>query len=251
MNVILMCGGLSKRFLDEDNNNVCKITYTISTKPMIIHILDTIQKLDMNNKIFIVLSIKYGYQIVECINKNIKNTENILYTYQDTLKPGTAGAILSCIEYLNKSNYNNTLILSGDVPYISTETIKKLLKYENCIMITKLDNPFGNGRIIFGNNKNVIDVIEEKDCDYTQKQIYYVNTGNYYFETENILNLIPLIKNDNRANEYYLTDIVKLLYKYNVNLNYYELSTDKQYEIYNINTLQDLKNAEKLYKNNI
>ena len=79
--------------------------------------------------------------------------------------------------------------------------------------------------------------------------IEFVNTGNYYFETKNILNLINFIKNDNKANEYYLTDIVKLLQQHNINLNYYELLKNKQYEIYNINTLEDLKNAEKLYKN--
>ena len=39
MNIILMCGGLSKRFLDEEDNNVCKIVYHISEKPIIIHIL--------------------------------------------------------------------------------------------------------------------------------------------------------------------------------------------------------------------
>ena len=72
MNVILMCGGLSKRFIDENNNNVCKITYLIDGKPMIIHILETIQQLDENNKIFVVLSIKYGEQIIECINKYIE-----------------------------------------------------------------------------------------------------------------------------------------------------------------------------------
>ena len=47
MNVILMCGGLSKRFLDEEKNNVCKITYTISGKPMIIHILDIKQEIQV------------------------------------------------------------------------------------------------------------------------------------------------------------------------------------------------------------
>ena len=234
MNVILMCGGLSKRFLDEQDNNVCKITYSISGKPMIVHILETIQKLDINNKIFIVLSIKYSEEIINCVNKHITNKENIKYTYQDTLKNGTAVAILSCIEYLKKGGYENTLILSGDVPYISSNTIKNLLHYDNCIMITKLVNPFGNGRILFGNENNVIEIIEEKDCDYIQKNINYVNTGNYYFETKNLINLIPLIKNENKANEYYLTDIVKLLNKYDIHLNYYELLQEKQYEIYNI-----------------
>lgn len=249
MNVILMCGGLSKRFLDEENKNVCKITYLISGKPMIIHILETIQQLDINNKIFIVLSVKYGKDITDCINKYIENTSNISYTYQDTYRNGTAGAIFSCIEYLKKSNYENTLILSGDVPYISVDTVKNLLQNENNIMITKLENPYGNGRIIFENN-NVIDIVEEKDCDHNQKLINFVNTGNYYLQTKNIIDLIPLIKNENKANEYYLTDIVKLLYSRKIRLNYYELKQEKQYEIYNINTLTDLKNAENIFINN-
>ena len=249
MNVILMCGGLSKRFLDDENNNVCKIVYMISGKPIIIHILETIYKLNSNNKIIIVLSIKYGEQIIKCIEKNITDHKNIIYTYQNTDINGTAGAILSCIPILKKSEYENTLILSGDVPYISENTLKNLLHYDNSILITKLKNPHGNGRIIFGKNNNVIEIVEEKDCDYLQKNIEYVNTGNYYLETKNIIDLIPKIKNNNNANEYYLTDIVNLLYINDINLNYYELSEKKHYEIYNINTLQDLKNAEILYNN--
>ena len=43
--------------------------------------------------------------------------------------------------------------------------------------------------------------------------IEFVNTGNYYFETKNILNLINFIKNDNKANEYYLTDHEKVCHR--------------------------------------
>ena len=249
MNIILMCGGLSTRFLDESSTNVCKITYPINEIPMIIHILTTIQQLNINNKIIICLNEKYGKTIIECIRKSISNIDNITWTYQDKTKNGTGGAILSCLDFLNNSEhvYTHTLVLSGDVPFISVDTIKKLLLYDNSIIITQLKNPTGNGRIIFGINNDPINIVEEKDCTHLQKQINYVNTGNYYLETKNILNLIPLINNQNKANEYYLTDIVQLLFINGIKLNYYELPQILQYQISNINTLNDLKKAEKLY----
>ena len=126
-----MCGGLSKRFLDEEDNNVCKIVYHISEKPIIIHILETLYKLDINNKIIIVLSTKYGEQIMNCIKNHIPNYKNINYTYKNTFMNGTAGAVISCLYILDKSEYMNTLILSGDVPYISENTLNKLLLNNN------------------------------------------------------------------------------------------------------------------------
>jgi len=164
-------------------------------------------------------------------------------------RPGTAGAIHSCLSLLHEND--QTLILSGDVPFITLESLENLMDYKNCMMITRLETPTGNGRVIFGrNDETVVDIIEQVMCDESQAYIKFVNTGNYYLETSKLVELIPLISNNNRANEYYLTDIVKLLDQHSVNLNYYELPREQQYQIYNINTLQDLYNAEELYYEN-
>ena len=249
MNIVLMCGGLSKRFVNDKSEHVCKLTYLVNGKPMIIHILDTIQKLNENYKIIIVLSLHYANDIRECINNHIDNLNNIFYSYQDMTRPGTAGAIHSCLSLLNDNN--QTLILSGDVPFITLDSLENLMDYKNCMIITRLETPTGNGRIIFGrNDETVVDIIEQVMCDESQAYIKFVNTGNYYLETSKLLELIPLIGNNNRANEYYLTDIVKLLDQHSVNLNYYELPREQQYQIHNINTLQDLYNAEELYYQN-
>ena len=88
-------------------------------------------------------------------------------------------------------------------------------------------------------------------CNESQAYNKNVNTGNYNFETKNLIELIPLIGNNNLSKEYYFTDIIRLMDQHKINLYYYELPKEKQYQIYNINTLKDLERAEELYKKRV
>lgn len=229
-----MCGGMSKRF----KADVPKVIYPINEKPMIIHILEKCYKIGFN-KIIIVVGVYE--ELIKNTIKKYYNDDNIIYVRQE-IANGTAGAILPCMNYIK--DLNDVYILSGDVPFISVETIKNLKI--NSILITKLTNPYGNGRIIIENGK-VIKIIEEKDCTDEQKLIQLVNCGIYHLSSNDIVKYLPLINNNNKSGEYYLTDIVELIN----NLNYYELPNSNLIEIYNINTMEDLQNAINIYNKKI
>ena len=89
-------------------------------------------------------------------------------------------------------------------------------------------------------NNSITEIVEFKDCNEEEKNIKYVNCGIYNFEISNLLKFIPLLNNQNKANEYYLTDIIKMMNNDNIIIDYYDLEKDKQIEIYNINTMEDL-----------
>lgn len=83
----------------------------------------------------------------------------------------------------------------------------------------------------------------------TKKKIKIVNCGIYYFKVLDLLDLIPLINNNNISKEYYLTDIIQLMISYKKRLNYVILNKDNQYEITNINTKNDLDNLNNFINN--
>ena len=146
MIVLLMAAGLSKRFMK--HSDTPKVIYPINGIPMIIHIINQVLELNDVEKIFIIVNNVYHNKIKECVD-NFINNNIIEYIFQDESN-GTGGAIKSTLNHIKK--YNNALIISGDTPYIKKETIQKLVNKTNSMLITKLDDPKHNGRIIIKNN---------------------------------------------------------------------------------------------------
>ena len=240
---IIMAGGLGKRMKSE----LPKVLHIIKEKPMICHVID--RALDLNSHKILIIVGKYKEIIQNTISPFYP--ENIVeqIEYIDQPEPlGTGNAIYCCIPFLTKNEFpKNTqlLILSGDVPLITYETLSQFINWNpnsNCLMSYQLDNPTGYGRI-FLENGVVRRIIEEKDCSNENKQIQIVNCGIYYIDIDTCINIIPLIDNQNKSNEYYLTDMISLAYEQNKGFTNYVLPKDKYIEIANINSQEDLQNV--------
>ena len=249
-----MAGGLGKRM----ESTLPKVLHKVNLQsevnisyPMIIHVI--IKALTINpKKIFIIVG-KYKNIIKETIDeyinlKIITNPELIEYVLQEE-SLGTGHAIMCTLPYITEFCNSQAIILSGDVPLISTETLINLIDSNNKLLITELDNPSGCGRIIMEDNK-IINITEEKDCNENEKQIKLVNCGIYQIKVLDLLNLIPQINNNNKAYEYYLTDIVSLMINNNIILEYYNLPKKNQFEITNINTKDDLERINHHFQDN-
>ena len=167
--------------------------------------------------------------------------DKIEYAYQEEAL-GTGHAIMCSLYNLAQYTEHKVLILSGDVPLISKETLSSLnSEYEDRMLITDLDIPKACGRIIFNEDKTKVDdIIEEKECNNEQKLINYINCGIYQITVQNLFKFVPLIDNNNKTGEFYLTDIVKLMKNNREQIGFYDLPKEKQYEIKNVNTKEDL-----------
>lgn len=246
MIVLIMAGGMGKRMESELPKVLHNVISPLSPSiqfPMLIHVILTSIKLNPK-KIFIIVG-RFRNIITETINKYIQlgiilNPDLIEYVDQE--EPlGTAHAIKCALPVISNYLEDKALILSGDVPLISTNTLNNLIGINNKILITELENPFGCGRIIFNKYDKIIGIIEEKDCNQLEKEIKFVNCGIYQIKVEDLVELIPLIKNNNKSQEYYLTDIVSLMIQNNIPIDTFELNKDSQYEIKNVNTKKDLE----------
>jgi UDP-N-acetylglucosamine diphosphorylase/glucosamine-1-phosphate N-acetyltransferase len=249
--IIIMAGGLGKRM----NSNIPKVLHKIHNIPMIVRIIEEAKKLNPMH-IYIIVG-KYRSIIENTIKEYINIDTNITFILQEEAL-GTGHAIQCCEttlykKYIENNISNNVLILSGDVPLIKSDTMKQMLINLNKIkiMVTKLDNPTGYGRIANLNNSVSFDkIVEEKDCTPDQKMIQKVNCGIYAFDINILCKYIHCITNDNAQKEFYLTDIVEIIKnKENIDIDMYEILPDQQYEIMGVNTIEQLEQLEQIIIN--
>ena len=245
--ILIMAGGLGKRM----NSEVPKVLHLINNKPMIVEIIETSLKLNIH-KIGIIVG-KYYTIIKETLEQYLDTNviaSKITFIMQN--EPlGTGHAILCCKKFLEKmpSYIYNVCILSGDVPLISVESINNLLNdTEFCnILIANINEPSGYGRIVIENNK-IIKIVEEKDCSEEERQIKFINSGIYTFNIKVLLQYIDKIDNNNKQNEYYLTQLFELFVKNYIPINYQIV--ENILEISGVNDQQQLLILENYAKKN-
>ena len=106
-----------------------------------------------------------------------------------------------------------SLILSGDVPCVSVDTLQRLLDASSKtgigIVTLTLDDASGYGRIVRDDGK-IQAIVEHKDANQQQRQIQEINTGIYCVSNAKLHQWLPKLSNDNAQGEYYLTDIVAM-----------------------------------------
>ena len=201
--VIVMAAGKGKRM----KSNLPKVLHNLAGKPILNYTLDMVSQLEAKRKILIV-----GYKsdkIKELIGDKIEYIEQ-----KEQL--GTAHAVLQT-EKLLSGFKGDVLILSGDVPFLTVKTLKKLLKYHQAnnfcctLLSTVLKNPKGYGRIIRDKKGEIKGIIEEVDLSIDKKKITEINSGIYCFNKEKLFQALEKVTKDNKQGEYYLTDTIKIL----------------------------------------
>ncbi len=131
---------------------------------------------------------------------------------------GTGGAIRAALPLIEAAEH--VLVLSGDVPLISTETIRQLLEAHlaseaAATMLTiELDDPGSYGRVVRTASGDVERVAEAKtdgDADPAELAIREINAGTYAFDAAPLKAALEGLSNDNAQGEYYLPDVFPAL----------------------------------------
>jgi len=131
---------------------------------------------------------------------------------------GTGGAVRAVLPLIEESE--TVLVLSGDVPLISAETIAGLLAAHAAspvaatMLTIELDDPGSYGRVVRAPSGEVERVVEAKavgDADAAQLAIREVNAGTYVFGAAALAAALATLSNDNAQGEYYLPDVFPAL----------------------------------------
>jgi len=161
------------------------------------------------------------------------NTLNYnLETVVQEERKGTAHAVLTAKDFLEKNIDADVLILGGDSPFVDKKTITKAFRIHKnsnnsaTIISSRLDNPAGYGRIIRNkDNYNVEAIVEESDAGFSQRSIKEINSGAYWFKVRDLLNYLGKITNNTSQKEYYLTSIIKLMIDSGLRVDAFESSS--------------------------
>ena len=233
LRICILAAGKGSRM----NSELPKVLHEINNKPILHFVLETSESLNPK-EIILIIGFKKD-MVIKSVNKF-----NVSFAYQEQQK-GTAHAIMQCEENLiDKSG--QTLVLSGDVPFISNNTLKNLIEIHNkneslgSILSANIEDPSGYGRIVRDNDK-LVKIVEHKDANEKELQIHEINSGIYLFDTKTLVEKINLIKDSNKQNEYYLTDIFEFIDKDKIS-TYNTQQTD---EINGINTIKQLVELSK------
>jgi len=131
---------------------------------------------------------------------------------------GTGGAVRAALPLIEEAE--TVLVLSGDVPLISAETIAGLLAAHAAspaaatMLTIELDDPASYGRVLRAGDGSVERVVEAKaagDADAGQLAIREINAGTYVFDATPLLTALAGLSNDNAQGEYYLPDVFPAL----------------------------------------
>lgn len=232
---IILAGGEGKRM----RSSTPKVLHQIGGKSMLQIVIDKVMKLEPVK--IIVISGKNASQYREAI----KTTNDDMLDFVDQNPAcGTGDAVRAALPYLQKE-VSNVLIVNADTPLIDDCLCDIVKCNADTIMVTRLENPYGQGRICCDCYGNFQKIIEEKDADINQKAINLVNCGIYFVTQDNLTKYVPSLENNNMQNEYYLTDIFK-----HFHVNLLEIPQESQWQLINVNTPEDLEKAVKIWESN-
>lgn len=235
LSVIVLAAGKGSRM----KSNLPKVLHPISGLPMIYY---TIKEAQIVSDDITVVLYHQAKNIQEYIESKFRN---INFKIQDHSNfPGTGGAVMNV-----DTKYEKILILNGDMPLITAETLLPLTKSDADIVMSVIDlkEPTGYGRVKIKNGE-VEAIIEEKDCTEDQKNIKTVNAGVYIFKKDILEKYLPKLTNENAQNEYYLTDIIKMARADNLKIEPVWVEEDA---FKGVNSRFDLANAEEIMQNRI
>ena len=235
--IIILAGGKGTR-MDAD---IPKVLVEVAKEPMIEHLLRVI-----NDQPIVVV----GFQ-----SEKVKDQlgDRVEYVFQKE-QLGTGHAV-ACAQEQLKEFEGPIVVLYGDHPLVSKETIEKLFnlyheKKANVSMLTTELNDFDDwregfhsfGRIIRDANNDIAAIRELKDSSEEEKKIKEVNPGYYCFDSQWLWENIKKLKNENKQKEYYLTDLVELSVAQNDFIPSFQVAPK---ECLGVNTKEQIKLIEK------
>ncbi len=169
-------------------------------------------------------------------------------------RKGTADAVAVCKEALADFS-GSLLVLSGDCPLITPETIARLASEREAadaavaLLTMKFDDPYGYGRILRNEAGEVQAIIEQKDANEEQTFIKECNAGFYCFDAQWVFDALTRIDNNNAQHEFYLTDVVKVAV--GDGRKVVTVQTDNSHECLGVNSRVQLAQATKVAQQRI
>ncbi len=200
LSVVILAAGQGSRM----RSQLPKVLHKLANKPLLTHVIDVAEQLSAQE-----IHIVYGHG-GEVVRERLAE-RNVSWVKQEQ-QLGTGHAVAQAVPHL--ADNHTVLVLYGDVPLITKETLQRLIKQVSGtsmgLLTAKLSNPFGYGRIVRDSDNAVQCITEEKDASAEVRKITEVNSGILAVQGEQLKGWLARLKNNNAQGEYYLTDIIAM-----------------------------------------
>lgn len=235
LSVVILAAGKGTRMYSD----LPKVLHPLAGKPMVQHVIDTALKLGAEN-----VHLVYGHG--GGLLKEKLSDQPLNWVLQAE-QLGTGHAMQQAAPHF--SDDEDVLMLYGDVPLISGDTLQRLLAAKPQggigLLTVKLANPTGYGRIV-RENDNVVGIVEHKDATAEQHKINEINTGILVASGRDLKRWLGKLNNNNAQGEYYITDIIALAHQEGHRIE--AVHPDRLSEVEGVNNRLQLSALEREYQ---
>ncbi|MBK8981934.1 MAG: NTP transferase domain-containing protein [Ignavibacteria bacterium] len=239
---VIMAAGKGKRMNNPDKS---KVMFELKGKPLIEYVVSLTE--EINSDIIIPVVGHQKKSVINFLDKRFSELSGkIFYAHQDK-QLGTGHAIMQTRELL-KDFDGDVLILSGDVPLLTEDTVGLFLKFHsdnnfNASLISAVpEDPSGYGRVLRNEYGEFHEIREHKDCNEEELKCSEINSGIYIIESKILFEAIDTLSTDNAQGEYYLTDIFKYFRSKGMKIGAFKVSNIT--EITGVNSAAQLSELE-------
>ena len=246
LDALILAAGLGTRM----RSHTAKVLHKLGGRPLIAHVCRTAAALTQRP-----IHVIVGHQataVEQAVREELDERGAIFILQKE--QRGTGDAVMAARDYLAQTN-STLLVLSGDVPLVSPETLGLLVHQHrthrsrgaSCTLLTvKLEDPTGYGRIVRDEDGRFERIVEQKDATPAERQIKEINAGIYCFETQALFKALARVEPVNAQGEYYLTDVPGILRADGEDVAIY-LHTDAR-EVSGVNTRAELAEFENILR---
>lgn len=236
LSIVVLAAGQGTRM----KSSKPKVLHPIGGKPMLDHVLTTARAL---NPAQIIIVYGYGGDAI----KHAFSAPDLTWVEQ-VKQRGTGDAVAKALPFIPDNH--RVLILYGDVPLITLQTLQRLIKATPSntlgVLTIQTPSPTGLGRIVRDETGAVVRIVEEQDANDIERQIHEINTGIYVLDANHLKIWLPKLETNNKQGELYLTDIVQLAVNDNILVVTAKPSID--HEVLGINDKIQQVAAERYYQ---
>jgi bifunctional UDP-N-acetylglucosamine pyrophosphorylase/glucosamine-1-phosphate N-acetyltransferase len=233
--VVILAAGKGTRM----KSSMPKVLHPLAHKPLVQHVIDTARSLDPSQIVVV-----YGHggdQVREVV------IDADLSWAEQAEQLGTGHAVQQAMPHIKEAD--RVLVLYGDVPLTSAETLRELLDQAGKgmgLLTINLDDPSGYGRIVRDDKGAVERIVEQKDANADELAIQEVNTGIMIFPGEKLSGWLNGLSNNNAQGEYYLTDLLAIAVSDGVSIAVTQ--PEHQFEADGVNNKLQLAELERAYQ---
>jgi bifunctional UDP-N-acetylglucosamine pyrophosphorylase/glucosamine-1-phosphate N-acetyltransferase len=237
--VVVLAAGQGTRM----KSGLPKVLHPIAGRAMVERVLDTANAVSPSTITLIV-----GHKS-EAIRDRLGNNQNLQFALQEP-QLGTAHALQQA-EPLLAGKSGSLILLSGDVPLLSPNTLKRLLETHRgsgaaaTVVTATVERPYGYGRIVRTRGR-IARIVEERDASPTQRQIKEINSGIYAFDLAPLFDALRSIAAQNAQGEFYLTDLIAIYRRRKLPVE--TLVVENAQEIRGINSRSELAEVSRLVR---